>query len=311
MSYRIQGASKPVALALSLLPPRLRLRWFWCRWFPERMNWPAGFAGFDHNTSHLKTLIVDARHLGRIPVLRAFHLDPKHNFGHLASGKLDDYFDLSRSCLLDKTTGNRHPLVYINEQELFALLRRKRQHSILRIPRRREVTERENDKYSLIVKETGGFHVIPEGESYRVILEDAVRIADYGDAVARQLGEFYALGYRHLKAFERKHLPARRKKYRGKLPVSRLAAELPGIFPPGSKLYVFSNIWNQPDYFRPLERHYKVFRYYDFPVLRTFIGGGGGGAPNTFMLYAIEQRIAKKAQKCFRVHWHPDKSGII
>ena len=61
-----------------------------------------------------------------------------------------------------------------------------------------------------------------------------------------------------------------------------------------------ANIWHRPDYFAALKKHYRVFRYHDFPQLRRFIESS---KPNTFRLLVIEQYIFAKALKTYIVRW--------
>ena len=69
-----------------------------------------------------------------------------------------------------------------------------------------------------------------------------------------------------------------------------LRKQLLKIFPQGSNLYIMSNIWppSDEDYFGPLRRSFKVYRYYDFQELAQLMEGE---KCNTAQLKLIEKRL--------------------
>ena len=69
-----------------------------------------------------------------------------------------------------------------------------------------------------------------------------------------------------------------------------LREQLIKVFPRRSRLYIMSNLWKpfDEDYFGPLRRSFKVYRYYDFPELVQL---AEGEKCNTAQLKLIEMQL--------------------
>ncbi len=85
-----------------------------------------------------------------------------------------------------------------------------------------------------------------------------------------------------------------------------LCRQLVKKFPPGTDIYVASNLWkpNDADYFAPLRKTYRVSRCYDFPRLAAMADPAGQNPnPNTAGLYLIENMIKSKASPKLSLHF--------
>ena len=80
-----------------------------------------------------------------------------------------------------------------------------------------------------------------------------------------------------------------------------LCRQLSKIFPPGSNLYIASNLLRPQDeeFFGPLRELYKVYRYYDFASLLPFAEGPDR---NTAKLFLIERLLQDGAKGSFVFH---------
>ena len=299
------GKKRYLTNILSLFPSYTR-EWIWSK-LATYHNLPAGL---NHNKSHQMRLIHEALALGRIPVLKPFLLNCRHNFGYKVASEWESFYDLSSSYVRYKDNISR-PLDYIREQDFFKLPW-KNMDGILRI-RDRDITSAENNKYQLIVREGVNLFLSAQPAiffDYQIILMEQQYLREIGNEVVQKLGKFYAMHYR---APDKGMMPTPRylnlpTYYRKELSIEHLTKKLISVFPPQHNLYVLANIWHQPDYFRQLEKHYRIFRYYDFPKLRSFIEAS---VPNTFILFVIEQYIWGKALKRYQVRWRPSRPEIM
>ena len=274
--------------------------------------------GLRHNLSHQENVITEALFLGRMPILPPFVLGKEHNFGHWVDGEHKNFYDLEHSQIHYRHERRRHiaqPLSYIQSHDFFSSCNFKRRN-ILLVPHDQRITDEDNKKYRLIIRQQGGrgaplnlsspIFKKAEDRRWQVAWMETDRIRRLGDQVCDQLGDFYALHYRVPDGMN----------YNNKLPsepLDKLREFLPTLFPSGKNLYILSNAWNQPDYFNGLKEIYQVYTYNDFPQLKQFIHLQ---SPNTFLLLAIELYIIKKARKYYEIRgknkeWMENELGKI
>ena len=253
-------------------------------------------AGLNHNKSHQAKLIIEASTLGRVAVVSPFILSKEHNFGYKIVGDCENFYDLADSYICYRNEAGKEatkPFSYIQSDTFFNSFQTSKKN-ILTVFYDRAITYKDNKNYQLIIRQGGGLPIrlrMLDKPSCYIVYKEAANVRQIGDQVCKALGDFYTLRYR---------VPDGRN-YKKSLPLSwldKLVELVPTIYPPGEKLYILSNIWNQPDYFNKLKKIYRVYTYKDFPQLRRFIHSR---TPNTFLLFAIERYMATKSQKHYEI----------
>ncbi len=267
------------------------------------------FAGLNHNLSHQKILIQEAFIHGRVPVIHKLFLASEHNFGCEVCANIEDFYDLDKSYIVIKNKKGeetKKSITYIKAEDFFKLLKW-RKYKILRKNRDDMISELENIKYNLIIRQNNAGYeslFLPEfrriyNSKCKIVFKESAKVKKIGDSIIQELGtKFYTLHYRYLP----KELGGlyKNKEYQRLLHVDLLAEKLPKIFNKGEKIYLFSDVWSDKNYFDSLKKDYILYYYHNFPALKKLIDTY---APNTFLLFAIEKYIAKSALRHFELHW--------
>ena len=297
-----------ILLVIQKLLPKYIFEYLWHRL--EKRLIARCFAGLSHNIAHQKILICEATIYERIPVIHKLFLEGWHNFDYEVYTNIEDFYDLSKSYIVVKNKEAKEikkPITYIKAEDFFKLSKW-RKYKILKKDRNNLISALEDKNYNLIIREGMGLflpHELVERHKskYKIVLEESAQVKKIGDSIIQELGtKFYTLHYRYLDDGAR--FDNKAKNYKKLLSVDFLAERLPKIFSKGEKIYLFSNIWNDKNYFNALKKDYILFFYYDFPALKKLIDTN---TPNTFLLFTIEKYIAKNAQDHFELHWHPNE----
>ena len=304
-----------ILLVIQKLLPKYIFEYLWHRL--EKRLIARCFAGLDHNIAHQKILICEATFHGRIPIIHKLFLESRHNFDRKIYTNIEDFYDLSKSYIVVKNKEAKEikkPITYIKAEDFFKLSKWQK-YKILKKNQDDLINALEDKNYNLIIREGMGPFLPPKlGKIYRlkykIVLEESAQVKKIGDSIIQELGtKFYTLHYRCPDKNTKKIYFAqsgKNKHYKKLLSVDFLAERLPKIFSKGEKIYLFSNIWNNKNYFDALKKDYILFFYYDFPALKKLIDTN---TPNTFLLFTIEKYIAKNAQDHFELHWdwHKEK----
>ena len=281
-----------------------------------RLSFPAGMG---HNTALLRALLGEAHHLNRTAVLMRVNIHFDHNLGKPIINSVHDYYDLAHSYSTYKNQKKR--LDYMEGKEFFQTVRGTKP---LFVNHAQGITEQENRKYPIIVRQIVEIPSLNYDDidirAIQVNLKRNAALIRGGNHISSSLGNYYFLRWRapwdkhqqygdattsrllgwqeHLSQEERLR---RYSIYQQFLSGELLSQHLPKIFPPGSKLYIASNVWPPYDrqYFNPLRNLYEVYRYYDFPALSSFVSGP---KPNTAKLMLIEDQIKDSARRTLIVH---------
>ena len=264
--------------------------------------------GMNHQLTNLKWLMREAFECGRLALLPDLVLGAGHNLGSKAGcGTWDKYFDFGRSRLLGHD-GSRHPLPLVR-----ALPRRALCTVTLgpgmRLPASAERAE-------LVVRRVAGYiHArgIPGNNLRRLLGEVAdgsggigfdmrpsTRVRALAAAVVADLGSRYGeFAAVHVRRRDRLSQSVVRRRTEPDAIGRRLAAL--GVRD-GATVYFLSDE-RDPEYWRPLQRRYRVVRYVDYAGLVGLISPDDGSAPDNYLLYEVEKAIMRRA--CVRVETIP------
>lgn len=184
------------------------------------------------------------------------------------------------------------------------------------------ISEEENERWPLIVRHLNPSYYVnapaPDYKNYknffdtnRVNLEYVDKINRLAETISSRLGKNYY--YLAIRVPWEEHRPFNEEQVRqGLRPSLRdalwpfyspecLCKKIAEFFPPGSVLYIASNLWKPHDeeYFSRLKSAYKVYRCYDFPELVPFVEGP---TPNTSQLNLVENMISYGSARYLKIH---------
>ena len=254
-------------------------------------------AGMDHQLMNLECLLREAHAAGRLALLPALRLLPRHNFGVQHHWQWDRYFDLDRSRLLD-TEGTEHPLPVVRhlpqvDAPTFRLAPGQRRPDAAR-------------GHVLVVRPIAHYNFyrnVPEEDTapLRLRMRHSRRVRELARLV---LSDLLARGGTGFVAVH-----ARRGDRVGQYP-SRLT-EPPAILsclrgrgvPDGSVVFLMSDERN-PSFWEPLHQHYDLVRYTQYPELAALVTCRDDHRPDNYLLYAVEKEIMSHAG--VRIETRPD-----
>ena len=272
-------------------------------------------AGLKHRLRNLRWLVADAHTSGRVAELPAPALDPRHNFGVSRSWLWDTYVDLATSVLVDAGGAERRlPLVRRIPDEPSL--------STLRLPPRARLPA-DADRFGLVVREvTDNLYlrevalgrwptppalrgVLPPRAPVTVRLQPSRRVL----ALARELivalrgeGGYAAV---HVRRGDRLVGPVRRATDPGR--VCRVLRDR-GV-PAGTTVFLLTDE-RDPAYRAALGRHYRIVTARDFPEPAGLVCGEGGREPDNYLLFAVEQAVARAADLYIATLPDPDGEAV-
>ena len=247
------------------------------------------FGGLLHHVPRLETLLREAQATARLAILPPLHLYAHLNLGVSREWRWEHYFDFAASSLT-YAGGRRFPLP-------IADCRPGEGVRTLRLRAREPMPERACN-YPLVVRR------IPRNFSFRkefpvdalpaaaVDLRPSARAAALARQVVRHLralggGRFAAVHVRRGDRIAFGEVPDRltspqhirqRLRHWG-------AAD-------GAVVYIASDE-RDPDFWRPLQETYRLFRYVDFPQLEALISGVDE-APDNYLLFQVEREVLRE-----------------
>ena len=244
-------------------------------------------AGLLHQASNLRCLLHEAHIRARLAILPPLRLEPKHNFGVRREWRWEHYFDLPASSLTDGD-GRRHPLPIAERPPHGA--------PALRLRGAERFPERARDcplvvrriSHPLFRKELP----MDEWPAARVELCASERAVALARPVARHLqslgdGGFVAV---HVRRGDR----IAAGEYPGQMTAPPYIAQRlrdRGVAE-GAVLYIASDE-QDPDFWQPLRKTFRLFRYADFPPLARLVSQVGE-APDNYLLYQVEREVLRQ-----------------
>lgn len=246
-------------------------------------------AGLLHQAANLRCLLHEAHVTGRLAILPSLRLLPEHNFGVDLDWRWENYFDLPRSALID-ANGRRWPLPICAEPPPDAV-------RTLRVRGRERIPERALDT-PLVVRRIPHYlfrKALPLAAWPAAKID--LRASPRAVALARPVVQ-------HLKASGGGGFIAVRVRRGGRV----AAGEYPGWMTEpvhimrclrergvrdGASVFVASDE-RDPDFWRPLQEAYRLFRDIDFPALGALSSRVGTAPPDNYLLYQVELEVLRQ-----------------
>ena len=244
-------------------------------------------AGMNHWLSNLECLVREAHATGRLAVLPALDLSPRHNFGVEREWRWETYVDLGKSRVVD-AGGRERPLPLASRAP----------DAVPPAPKltlapgepmppgaadHRLVVRR--IEHSLYRMDVPG--AVPSPVDVR--LRPAPRVRELARPMIEELlgrgeGRFTAVHARRSDRGRRRYtVPAR----------IRAHLEARGVAG-GSTVFLLSDE-RAPGFWEALKEHYDLVRYTDCPRLAGLVSGAGGRLPDNYLLYEVEKEIMRSA----------------
>lgn len=257
-------------------------------------------AGLTHQAANLVCLLREAQATERLAILPPLHLDARHNFGVRREWRWERYFDFGASSLTD-AKGQRHPLPIADHPP-------RKGAQTLYLRGRAQIPNRARG-YPLVVRRIS-----------RPLFREALPTNDWPAAKvelracarARSLARPVVLRLRALGdgGFVSVHVRRGDRVAAGDYPDWLTAPPhirrclLDRGVADGAVVYVASDE-RDPEFWRPLQKTYRLFRYADFPTLDALIAGADE-APDNYLLFQVEQEVLR--QGCLRIGTKPNQN---
>ena len=245
-------------------------------------------AGLLHHASNLEFLLREAHATARLAILPQPHFSLKHNFGVRREWRWEHYFDFAASSLTD-ADGRQFPLP-------IADCRPEEGARTLRLRGKEAMPERARN-YPLVVRRIShpafGRELPTDGwPESAVELRPSARAAALARPVAQHLrslggGRFAAVHVRRGDRVAAGQVPDRLTSP----PHIRQRLRHWGAAD-GAVVYIASDE-RDPDFWKPLQETYRLFRYVDFPALEALISGVGE-APDNYLLFQVEREVLRE-----------------
>lgn len=262
----------------------------------------------DHEVANLRCLLREAHATGRLAVVPPLNLLPKHNLGVWRDWKWETYFDFGESTLID-AEGREHPLPVARGEPDVGV-------PVLSVRPKNSVPLATSDgaQATLAIRQMRHDtypHDLPANQSVsasaiKIRLRSSLRVRKLAQAAVAQLqalddGRFAAVHVLRGTRLDRAEYPSRLTE-----PAHIRDCLTRHDIPDGAVLFVMSDE-RMPDFFQPLNQHYRLFRYLNFPKLRALVSPAADQAsPDNYLLYQVEREIAKHAS--LRLDTIPRKS---
>lgn len=262
--------------------------------------------GINHLRHALELLVREAVSLGRTPVAFKPLFDPRHNLGHDLDVGWDTYIDLDHVEILNEAgvaTGVR--VAQLHEVPQCERL------SALWVDREHVISAAENCAVDIIFRQNrSGLHVegLHDGgfglPGHWVRFAPAASVRDRCRVVRDALGDYCAMHIRRDDILEMNDLYPNVD--RDTQP-ERILATLRQHLVPHAKVYIMTNE-RDGAFFDPLRSEFRVFQYFDFPVLRELIESD---RPDNFLLFEIEKLLFEGASTKVHTFSHPEGGARI
>ena len=263
--------------------------------------WGARY-GLDHATTNLKCLVMEAAALGRLAIVNAPSLSPRHNAGTNIDWRWETYFDLAAGRLVDLQTGAWQPIPIARRPPArfgttLTLSHRRR------APRRAEPVE-------LIVRRVHPFHPFGVPASIRTLttrlwLPPSAAAAELArPAIERLLCLPQGYVALHVRRTDRIRNDCRWAK--ATAPERVLAKLREHGVGPDTPVYILSDE-RDPAFWGALRSCCRMFRYQDFPHLAAVVSPRNGPCPDNYLLFVAEREIMRHARLRIGTTWGPER----
>lgn len=246
-------------------------------------------AGLLHQAANLRCLLHEAHVTGRLAILPSLRLMPEHNFGVSLDWRWEQYFDLPRSTLID-ADGRQHPLPICDEPPADGV-------RTLRVRGRERVPERALE-CPLVVRRVSHYlfrKALPldAWPAVKIDLRAAPRAAALARPVVRHLkasggGRFVAVLVRRGERVAAGEYPSWMTE-----PAHVMRCLRARGVADGALVYLASDE-RDPDFWRPLQEVYRLFRYVDFPALAALVSPVGAAPPDNYLLYQVQLEVLRQ-----------------
>lgn len=249
-------------------------------------------SGLLHVVSDLRCLLTEARSAGRLAILPQLLLRPRHNFGIDREWRWDAYFDFGRSVLAD--SAGEHPLPLANHEPAAELT------TLVLDPG--EPLPPDAADYPRIVRRFSNSSVpFRKQVPLPALARTQLRLAPSAEVTALAAPVLNRLAALSKGGFVAVHARRGDRVAYGEVP-SRLT-EPAGIrrhlraceVADGSAIFLASDE-RRADFWKPLEEHYRLVRYVDFPKLAALVSPRDGLLPDNYLLYQVEREVMKAAR---------------
>ena len=251
-------------------------------------------AGLDHCRRNLCAVVREAFATGRLAVLPALRLHPKHNFGVDRDWNWDTYFDLATARVVD-AAGGAHPLPLCRTLPERAL-------RTLELPAQAAIP-RAADDVELVVRETpGGFgRALPKTVKQAGLVVDVPpsnRVAELAAGVVAKLvrrGGYVAV---HLRRGDRL-----RQEFEDVLSPAGVRRRLAALGVHDGERVFFLSDERDPAFWEELGPHYETVRSADFRQLAALVAPAAGRERDNYLLYAVERVVMASAWRRVETFW--------
>ena len=290
------------------------------------LRMPQRTAGLDHILAVVKGAIKEAMHLKRVLVIDKYTMLARHNLGH----ELKD-LDIERYINLIKTQvykiKNNGSIEKINDTLHYVRAEnfdhdKYPEESVLELSDVTPISEAQNNKYKVIVRTTVDFSY--NSQVYSDVLIAALypsdKVVHLTDIVLQAMGtslsdtEKLSAVYRGIEYASNKEMEqdaildnplhyaclhirgndfAKYASYKQTMSNAHIRDVMKQRIPKGMRVYLMTDI-TKPGYLSFLEKDYTVYRYSDFPELKSLISGNKSSVDNA-MLYSVEKNIMQHA----------------
>ena len=248
-------------------------------------------SGLLHQASNLRCLLHEAHATGRLAVLPSLRLRPEYNFGVRLDWRWERYFDLPGSSLID-SDGRKRPLPLADPPP---------EHGVrmLRVRGKRRIPDRARG-YPLVVRRISHpqfAKVVPVDTCPPLEIDlcasaPAVALAQRVITLLERVGDghFVAVHVRRGDRVSGGEYPAWMTE-----PAHLVRSLQEREVRDGAVLYVASDE-RSPDFWRPLQKRYRLFRYSDFPPLRALVSRAGPAPPDNYLLFRVELEVLRRGR---------------
>ena len=243
---------------------------------------PAG-EGLNHERRNLECLVTEAHALGRLAVLPALRLAPRHNFGEERAWRWTTYFDFDASVVVDGAGRSRPLALAVAAAD---------PGGAVRVDRRARIPTSVRHAVRRVASPVW-HRDLPRGRlpDARVELRPAARVLALArPAIAALDREPEGFAAVHVRRGDRLFGPMRWLTGPGRIR-RRLRALGIGA---GTAVFVLSDE-RDPRFWKRLEQHLRVVRYADFPALAELVAPGAPRRDN-YLLYEVEKAVMRAAR---------------
>ena len=294
-------------------------------WYPPIFRWPLAKimdgleVGISHTTALFSDLIKESMDSNSTAIIFPFKIVKNHNFGKRCHSDPESYYNLSDSYYITPE-GEKKKIRYIRAKDFLKI---RNCYRVNHIQSGKTIRSTQSNRKNIVnisyrsvnyfLKKTkklskirnASLHEYDDGSQIYLPLADA--LIKKIELVSETLGKYYLLRVRLPWDDNTPYSSEKLKKgiiswgdqksyvtLQDWTYAESLREKLVKVFPEGSNLYIMSNLWPpfDEDYFGPLRRSFKVYRYCDFPELIEFTEGE---KCNTAQLKLIEMQLQDRS----------------